>query len=84
MFFKIWTTYSFLHLLVLMVHVISRKVSYMKITNILPNNNILKYLIPPLHAFINMFVEYKLNHISLEFENPFKENYVSIIMIGKN
>ena len=45
----------------------------MKITRIVPNTNMLKYLIPPPHASSDIFVENKLNHVSLKSTNNNKE-----------
>ena len=41
---------------VLILHSIFSKVRDLKNTSIVPNTNLLKYLIPPLHAYSNMFV----------------------------
>ena len=68
---------------VLMLHSIYRKLSAMKITRIVPNTNLLEYLIPPPHASSNIFLEQNLNHVSLKFTNPFKETAGSRIIIGK-
>ena len=68
---------------VLMLHSISRKIRDMKITRIVPNTNLLEYLIPPPHASSNIFLEQNLNHVSLKFTNPFKETAGSRIIIRK-
>ena len=41
---------------VLMLHSISRKIRDMKITRIVLNTNLFKYIIPPLHASSSIFV----------------------------
>ena len=68
---------------VLLLLSISRRVRDMKITRIVPNTNLLKYLIPPPHSSSNIFVEHKLNHVSLKFTNTFKETSGSRIIIVK-
>ena len=67
---------------VLMIRSISMKLRDMKITRIVPNTNLLKYLTPPLHSSCNIFVEHKLNHVSFKFKNHFKDTTGSIIIIG--
>ena len=66
---------------VLMFRSISRKGSDMKITRIVPNTNLFEYLILPPHVSSNIFVEHKLNHVSLKFTNPLKETAGSRIII---
>ena len=56
----------------------------MKITKIVPNIKLWRYLIPALPTSSNMFVEHKLNHVSLKPINPFNDNYESIVIIGNN
>ena len=68
---------------VLILRSIYRKLSATKITRIVPNTNLLEYLIPPLHASSNIFVEQNLNHVSLKFTNPFKETAGPRIITGK-
>ena len=68
---------------VLMIHSIYSKLRDMKITRMVPNTNLLKYLIPPLHASSDIFVENKLNHVSLKSKNTFKETSGSRIITGK-
>ena len=68
---------------VLMLHSISRKIRDMKITRIVPNTNLLKYITPPIHASSDIFVEPKLNHFCLKFTNHFKETSGSRIITGK-
>ena len=55
----------------------------MKINGIVPNTNLLEYLIPPPHAYSNIFVEHNLNHVSFKFTNLFKETTGSRIIIIK-
>ena len=68
----------------LILHFISRKVRDIYITRIVPNTNLLRYLIPPNPACSNMFVEHNLNHVSLKFTHPFKETYGSRIIFVKD
>ena len=67
---------------VLMIHSIYRKLGDIKINRIVPTTNLLKYLTPPQHASSNTFVEHKLNPVSLELINTFKENSGSRIITG--
>ena len=67
-----------------MLHSIYRKGRDMNISRIVPNTNLLRYLIDPPPASCNMFVEKNLSHVSLKFINPFKKTAGSRVIIRKN
>ena len=56
----------------------------MNITTIVPNTNLLRYIIPQMPASSNMFVFHKLDHLSFKFTFNFKDTAILIIMNGNN
>ena len=69
---------------VLMFHSNYRNCSYMNITMIVHNINLLKYIIPPIPESSNMFVFHKLNHLSLNFTCHSKDTAILRIMNGNH
>ena len=67
-----------------MLHIISRKVNYMKIAKIVPKTNLLIYIIPPLNPSSNMFADNNLDCVILKLTNTFKDTFVSRIINGNN
>ena len=69
---------------VLMIHGEYRNCSDMNITTVVPNTNLLRYIIPPMPASSNIFVFQKLNHLSFKFTFNFKDTDILRIMNGNN
>ena len=69
---------------VLMIHGEYRKFIDMNVTMIVPNTKLLRYIIPPMPAFSNMFVFHNLNHLSLKFTFNFKDTSILRIMNVNN
>ena len=63
---------------------ISRNLRDTKISRIFHNTKLLKFLIPPLTKYSNIFVGHKLNQVSFKFINLFKEIYASIAITRKS
>ena len=67
------TAYVSIGYSVLMLQSISRKVRDMMIPRIVPNINILVYLVPYLPVSSNIFLQQKLTHVILKSTNTFEE-----------
>ena len=78
------SSYVFIGSPVLIVHSISGKFMGININSIVRNINILRYSIPTLTVYRNMFMGNSLNMICLKYINTFKETSGSIIIIRNN
>ena len=82
----IYTNSSYVSIVysVSMFHGEYRNCSDMNITMIVPNTNLLRYIIPPMPESSNMFVFHKLNNLSLNFTFNFKDTSILRIMNVNN